>query len=186
MRSWRRQKRFSKNELCKKKILYRLIFLQLLGATMICTNSLRSPAPDQLRRIPEYAPETIGATAVPVLGELIQANQEISLRTKITDMLNTIFPNTRPFNAAQLDALISVKNSYKIAGVVRDLVECALLVGWIAFRVFDMKTRVFLCLVVSVTYGLEITSTLLRITHNNQIRRELQQSGSLPHLSGVQ
>lgn len=109
-------------------------------------------------------------SCVPVVGIVVSLFQEISLGRKITETKDP----------AKLIELMELKNQYKFANAVRNLLTSVLIVAGIAFGYLNGTFAVSAGLYI-VFAGLHI----YRINQNNQLINELRSTGFRPGIQFV-
>lgn len=103
---------------------------------------------------------------IPFLGAFFQMVKESSLKAQI---LKTIDPR-------RLDALIFIKNRYKMLGAGRQFLETVLIVSLVAFKIVVGSIR-FTVLLAAMSTLLGACKELKMIRKNQKVREELQLTG---------
>lgn len=126
------------------------------------------PVPPQPIDIEENSTLMKVLSCIPILGNIPTVIQEQSLGLKIA------FTDEVP----RLIELIKVKNKYKVASIVRELIEIALIVTGIALGVLSIGLGT-ICAAISAFYvGINIS----RIIENKKVINILQTTGVMPGL----
>jgi hypothetical protein len=107
-------------------------------------------------------------SCIPILGMIPSMIQEVSLANKAGLLANR----------AQLLEVIKVKNQYKVANIIRNVLDIALIVAGIALGIISRVLGVFL-IILTVVNVLNIAD---RIAYNKTVINELQIRGFRPRM----
>lgn len=110
--------------------------------------------------IPENSIILKAISCVPIVGILAQLFSELSIVARIEGQ-----------NIPRLIELIDIKNDYKIAGIIRTSVECALAIACMVFEIFEIS--IILPLVSCACIFLHVYN----LTHNQAIIAQIQNQG---------